>query len=515
MKTVFWLMMEICLMAISVVLVLSAEGTISMVISLIMAVIIFVSVYFGLFSLNKYMAAFRNGSKNIRRAVESKPNNPWEMIQGEEEFFHHKELDRLFREYTAEVQQQRKFGMILSDIEKVANEERMALVCWDGVMQQIPGTLTGLGILGTFIGLIIGIKNIAFSDVTVAIISIQTLLSGVGIAFYTSMAGVILSILFNIIHKVLWNVTVREMGMFTKDFYRYVIPSQEEQQLFRQKKEIQDILKRMDSMPSKNDLTGISAGQNGFNANQSGNLLKQIQTGLKNGEFVFYLHPSFDLNTKKIIGAEALVRWNHPKMGLLEPSTFMKLIEDNGYITKLDSVIWEQVFVTIRRWIDSGLSIVPITINISKSDILALDIPVFISEMLKKYRIPPMYITIDISERAYIEASSEAVLAEEGLRQHGIKVALDRFDGNYMLLNSIEGIHPDVIKLDLRQMNHNPKLLESTLKQAMQMKMNISATGIENMEQLSILRKGNCYTGIGYYLSKPISIEEFEQELGR
>ena len=104
-------------------------------------------------------------------------------------------------------------------------------------------------------------------------------------------------------------------------------------------------------------------------------LMSQIREGMKKGEFTFFLQPIIDLNTRKFVAAEALVRWNHETLGILPPSAFIPILEKNGYITKMDTHIWELVCQTIRRWIDAGIRPVPIALNLSKTDILAMDIP--------------------------------------------------------------------------------------------------------------------------------------------
>ena len=122
---------------------------------------------------------------------------------------------------------------------------------------------------------------------------------------------------------------------------------------------------------------------------------------IKKNEFIFLLQPQYELNTRKIIGAEALVRWNHPALGEISPAVFIPVLENNGYITKLDQKIWEDVCAMIRRWIDEGIKPLASSINVTKTDLLAMDVVEIFDELLKKYRIPPKYLNIDIAENAY------------------------------------------------------------------------------------------------------------------
>ena len=114
-------------------------------------------------------------------------------------------------------------------------------------------------------------------------------------------------------------------------------------------------------------MVGAAAGR------PSGNeqiLMPQILDGLKRNEFVFFLQPRYELNTRKVIGAEALVRWNHPALGVISPAVFIPVLEGNGYITKLDQYIWEKVCQQVRIWINGGLHPVPVSVNVTKTDVL-------------------------------------------------------------------------------------------------------------------------------------------------
>ena len=161
-------------------------------------------------------------------------------------------------------------------------------------------------------------------------------------------------------------------------------------------------------------------------------LMPQILEGLRKNEFTFFLQPRYELNARRVIGAEALVRWNHPVLGVISPSVFIPVLESNGYITKLDQYIWEEVCKTIRVWIDEGIRPIPIAVNVTKTDVLAINVAEFFSDMLKKYRIPPKYLDIDIAKSAYLETHGALSETEAQLQQMGFRVILDGFDGDYV-----------------------------------------------------------------------------------
>lgn len=493
-----------------------APDAISMAFVIAMTVLIALGVLFGVMPVMQYSRGFKTAMNAIQRAAEARSGAAWTMLEQEEDFFRQGTMDNIFHDYQSKLKAQRESGQVLSDIDEYVNEDVLALHSWQTLMLQIPGTLTGLGILGTFLGLIIGIRGIGFATVNDALASVQTLLGGIQIAFYTSIAGVILSLMFNFAYRMAWNTMVRSLGMFTESFHKNVVPPVAEQTRYREHRDFRQVTELLERLPKN---TGYSVAANGATgAATAGSseteqiLMPQIINALRTGEFVFHLQPRYDLNSRKVIGAEALVRWNHKKLGLVAPAVFIPLLESNGYITKLDQYIWEQVCMTIRRWIDAGLRPVPLSINVTKTDILAMDIASAFDELVKKYRLPPRSIEIEIAQNAYLQAANTTLDTEERLRQYGFKVIVDGFDGDYLNLSTAEGMNADTIKLDLRRFDGNTSqpALNSVFEQARKLQMNIAVEGIENMEQLALLRKCGCTEGQGFFMSKPVSIEEFE-----
>ena len=199
----------------------------------------------------------------------------------------------------------------------------------------------------------------------------------------------------------------------------------------------------------------------------------------------------------------------------MSPAVFIPILEKNGYITKLDQYIWESVFATIRRWIDNGVRPMPLAINATKTDILAMDLAGFMEEMLKKYRIPPRYLEVEIAENAYLESPQSVLETEEKLRQLGFRVIMDGFNGDYISLSTIDRLTVDVLKLDLRRFDgrQNQGALNAVFEQARKININVAVEGIESMEQLTMLRRCGCSEGQGFYLSRPIPVEEFEKQI--
>lgn len=201
----------------------------SMVIVLLMVLLIGCGFFVGVLPVMRLSTAFHVARKCIHRARGIQTSNLWYVIRMEEKVFEHKELDRIFDEYRQKVEECLNEDDIVSSIEEYINEDYIALSTWRSLLIQIPSTLTGLGILGTFLGLILGINNLGFSSIVVMKGSIENLIGGIRVAFYTSIGGIILSILFNLFYNIVWDIMVREMELFYGDFHKYVIPTTKEQ----------------------------------------------------------------------------------------------------------------------------------------------------------------------------------------------------------------------------------------------------------------------------------------------
>ena len=141
-----------------------------------------------------------------------------------------------------------------------------------------------------------------------------------------------------------------------------------------------------------------------------------------------------------------------------------------------------------------------------------MDVADFLSGIVTKYSISPLNLIIEIAENAYFQATEAVIETEKQLRQKGFKVIVDGFNGDYFALSSVEGFSADSLKLDLRRFSgkQNQAALNDVFTQANKLHMQMSVEGIENMEQMTMLRKCGCTEGQGFYLFKPISVEEFE-----
>lgn len=497
------------LLAAAGILTALAPDTLSMLILLVMCGVLAMGFLLGMLPSMTLSMGFSTARRNIDQALEVQSTEPWYAMFKLDAPFRQRELDKMFRLYRDEAERQNEDGEVVSDIEDWISEDMLGLRTWQGLVAQVPGILTGLGIIGTFVGLLMGIGSIGFSSLEAALESVAALLSGIETAFYTSIAGVILSIIFNIFYRVLWNTMLREYGLFCEYFHRMIVPTAEKQLRSAQQRDMKEIKEKLDRLPRYVGGDGAPQMQNPGNEQI---LMPEILAGMKNDEFTFYLQPRVELQSKKIVAAEVLVRWQSEKFGLLGAAEFVPILERNGYITRMDQYIWDKAFKTVRHWIDSGARPVPLAINISKTDILAMDTAAYFAGLLDRYRIPPRSIQLEISRNSYIQTPLATLEVETALRQLGFKVAIDGFDGDYISLNMLEQTHADSLNLNLAYLRQKDQdTLAAIYGQAQKLKVDIMALSIESTEQITYLKRAGYTEGQGSYYYKPLSIEEFEE----
>ena len=251
-------------------------------------------------------------------------------------------------------------------------------------------------------------------------------------------------------------------------------------------------------------------------------LLSELEHALDNHEFTFFLQPKCNSMTRAIVGMEALVRWNHPTRGCVQPSEFMPLLESTGLISRLDQYIWEAVCQTLQQWQASGSNLVPVSVNVSVVDIVNLDVPQIFSDLVEKYQLEPKLLLAEITETMLAENSSVVENAIQGLHRKGFSVMMDDFGSGYSSLNMLKDTNVDAIKLDMKLIDMNQQnrskgvqIVESVINMAHRLNLPIIAEGVETPEQVSMLQAADCLYTQGYYFFKPMPIENAEKLLAQ
>ncbi|MCR5357711.1 MAG: EAL domain-containing protein [Lachnospiraceae bacterium] len=244
----------------------------------------------------------------------------------------------------------------------------------------------------------------------------------------------------------------------------------------------------------------------------------EMEQALANGEFVMYLQPQIDIKTGKIRGAEALVRWKHPAKGVLVPANFLSLFEDNGFITRLDLFMWEEAckYITDLQKRDIML---PISVNVSRRHVGETDIVKSLTGLVEKYGFPNRYLEIEITENLFLEDVTELFEEMGELKDRGFRILMDDFGSGYSSLNMLRKAPIDTMKIDrffldeIMSTERGKIIVESSVRMAKMIGLDVIAEGVETKEQLEFLRSIDCDMAQGYYYSKPIPVEEFEEFL--
>lgn len=248
--------------------------------------------------------------------------------------------------------------------------------------------------------------------------------------------------------------------------------------------------------------------------------LDDINQACDNNEFCFYLQPKCNAETGAIVGAEALVRWNHPEYGLVSPGEFIPLLERESMVTRFDLFIWRSVCEMLSRWDEEGRNLVPVSVNVSMTDIEAIDVARVLGDLLDRFSIDARLLQVEITESAIAHNMDVVEETIRDLHARGIAVLMDDFGSAYSSLNMLKDINVDAIKLDMKFVDLNAdnaakglKIIESVIDMAYQLRLSIIAEGAQTAEQVSKLRELGCMYIQGYYFYRPLTVGKMEDLL--
>ena len=255
--------------------------------------------------------------------------------------------------------------------------------------------------------------------------------------------------------------------------------------------------------------------------NEENFIENSMEEALQNNEFFVLYQPKISLSTDKIVGAEALVRWNNPKMGLLSPDRFIPLFERNGFITKLDYYVYEQVFTFLDKMIERGEPLIPISVNMARNHNKPQKFIHDFMEIFKRHNVPAKYVQLELLERSFMDSETMKEIINS-LHKEGFTVAMDDFGSGESSLNILSQVPVDVLKFDreflLSSTNENGELDRKTAK-FIQILIELSKhleketvfEGVETEAQRDFLKSVNCDQAQGFFYSKPLSEQDFLQ----
>jgi EAL domain-containing protein (putative c-di-GMP-specific phosphodiesterase class I) len=245
-------------------------------------------------------------------------------------------------------------------------------------------------------------------------------------------------------------------------------------------------------------------------------LYADLVNALKYDEFFVVYQPYIDLRTAQVNGVEALIRWNHPTLGTLEPSSFISLAERSEIIVALDTWVLDQALRQIRTWIEHGLPPLRLSVNLASRDLSNPDFYATVEEVLEETAIDPSLLELEITERVVLDRSGPASENIERLRRLGVRFTIDDFGTGNSSLNRIGSFPVSTLKIDqsfvqvLGPDGDNNALVSAIISMADRLGLNCVAEGVETAVQSRVLLQRGCTTAQGYFFSPPLPPEDIE-----
>ncbi len=235
------------------------------------------------------------------------------------------------------------------------------------------------------------------------------------------------------------------------------------------------------------------------------------------GELVVYYQPQIDIKTRQIVCAEALVRWRHPELGLLEPKHFILAAEDIGFITSIDEWVMRAACAQIKAWMDAGLPPVCVAVNLSARAFQHPDLTKRIAQVLSEAGISPQFLNIEITESLAMSNIERTIACLKELSEMGVGTSIDDFGTGYSSLSYLKKLPIQKLKIDqlfIRDITVDPDdraISNAVIAMAHNMNIKVLAEGVETEGQLSFLHSARCDEAQGYLFSKPIPAEKFRE----
>jgi diguanylate cyclase (GGDEF)-like protein/PAS domain S-box-containing protein len=248
-------------------------------------------------------------------------------------------------------------------------------------------------------------------------------------------------------------------------------------------------------------------------------LRNDSKQALLRNEFDIYYQPRINPITNEIASAEALIRWNHPKWGMVLPDEFISMAEESGLIIPIGEWVIREVCYKLKKWEEENLSIKKISINLSALQLLQSNFVDMVSSILNEFSVDPKWIEFEITETVMIEKEVQIFTTFAAMRKLGITIALDDFGAGYSSLNYLRKLPCEIIKIDkslirdIHRDKDNFEIVSSIITLCHKLKKSVVAEGVENEEQLSLLRKLHCNEIQGYIYSKPVAENEYKRFL--
>lgn len=248
-------------------------------------------------------------------------------------------------------------------------------------------------------------------------------------------------------------------------------------------------------------------------------LERDIIEALKTEQFQVYIQPKVALNTRKIGGAEALVRWIKPDGTMVSPGKFIPLSEKNGMVVEIDNEVYNILFAQMRKWLDEGKTLPTISINVSRVHLLDDEFPDYFETLVDSYGIPHNLVEVEITESVFFDKVDRMIAMMSKIRSKGFVISMDDFGTGYSTLNIMSSMPLDIIKIDGKFFMNTPldkknrTIISAIVQLTKRLDFTIVCEGIETQEQVDYITNENCDYAQGYYFYKPMPMSEFEKLL--
>ena len=250
-------------------------------------------------------------------------------------------------------------------------------------------------------------------------------------------------------------------------------------------------------------------------------LLNDVRVAVSERQFQVYYQPKYNIqcDPPKLCAAEALIRWIHPELGFVSPSVFIPLFESNGVITRIDHFVWVEAANQIKRWKEKYGFSIPISVNLSRTDVFDATLIDRLCKLIKDHGLNYRDISLEVTESAYTENAKTLLEVVAKLREIGFEIEMDDFGSGYSSLNVISSMPIDVLKMDrnfVRGLEHSEidrHLVKLIVDLARFLHLKVVAEGVETEGQMQFLKDAGCDIVQGFYFSKALPVDEFEQLL--
>lgn len=263
-----------------------------------------------------------------------------------------------------------------------------------------------------------------------------------------------------------------------------------------------------------------------YNSNMEDNFttnriaIDELKRAIENNELEIYYQPTVELATGKIIGAEALVRFEHEQSGLISAEKFIPLIEGSNLIHQLTSFLLKRVIKQLALWHQEG-HLIYVSVNLSAQDAIDKELPAFIEKLLHKNKIEPGYLKLEFTEQACLSDQAKSIEVLNKLSDLGVKISIDDFCSGYTSFIYLTNFPIDEIKieknliLDSAKDKKKAKIVEAIIKLAQILELDVSAYGVADQNIMELLMRFGCLYGQGFYFSRAVSLKEFNTLLNK